>query len=286
MNRKLTRGLVPVALIALAACHRGGTGSGPTGQVVAKVGGEEITQRELAAELNGFSSQDEATTKRAQQSALNAIVNRKLLAHAAQDAGIEKSADFQLMRHRADELLLAETYEQQLASKLPRPSPDEINQYIAQHPNTFAQRKIFLLDQVKIPRSTDPKVLERLKSVTSMDDVEQTLLSSSVHYVREPATLDARTTPPTLTDQIARAGSTQPFVIPVSDTITINQVKQAQTVPLTGTQASELAQKAIMSERASKALKARLDELRKAAGDVQYQPGYAPSTSGTKAKQP
>ena len=289
MKRILTRGLVSAALIALAGCNRGGAGSAPTGQVVAKVGGEEITQRELSAELGGFNSPDEATTKKAQQAALNAIVNRKLLAHAAEEAGIKKSAEFQILQHRADELMLAKAYEQQLASKLPKPSQQEVNQYIAQHPNTFAERKIFDLDQIRIPRNTDPKVLDRLKPLHSIDEVEQVLLSAGVDYKRANAKLDAATAPPALTDQIVRIGSKEPFIIPTGDFITINQVKAAQTVPFTGAPATELAQKAIMSERASKALKARVDELRKAAGDVQYQAGYAPSATPdnkSQAKQP
>jgi EpsD family peptidyl-prolyl cis-trans isomerase len=287
MNRILTRGLASAALIALAACNRGGTASAPTGQVIAKVGGEEITQRELSAELNGFSSQDEATTKAAQQAALNAIVNRKLLAHAAEEAGVEKSADFQLMKHRADELMLAQVYEQQLASKLPKPSQQEVDQYIAQHPNTFAERKIFTLDQIKVPRSTDRKVLDRLKPLHSMDEVEQVLLSAGVDYAREPATLDARSTPPALTDQIVKVGSSEPFVIPSGNAITINQVTQTRTVPFTGAPATDLAQKALMSERANKTLKDRLAELKKAAGGVQYQAGYAPAqSSATTASKP
>lgn len=277
MNKILAAGLASAALIALAGCNRGGTESAPTGQVIAKVGGQEITQRELTAELNGFTSQDEATTKKAQEAALQAIVNRKLLAHAAKEAGIEKSADFQLMQHRADELMLAQAYEQQIASKLPKPSQQEVQQYIAQHPNTFAQRKIFVLDQIKIPRSTDRKILDRLKPLHSNDEVEQALLSAGVDYAREPATLDASTAPPALTDQIVRIGSTEPFVLPSGNSITINQVKESRTVPFTGAPATELAQKALMSDRVSKAIKARMDELKKAAGGVQYQAGYAPT---------
>ena len=281
MNRILTRGLASAALIALAACNRGGAGSTPTGQVVAKVGGEEITQRELSAELNGFFFHDKATTKKAQQAALNAIVNRKLLAHAAEEAGIEKSADFQLMQHRADELMLAQAYEQQIASKLPKPSQQEVDQYIAQHPNTFAERKIFVLDQIKVPRSTDRKVLDRLKPLHSMNEVEQVLLSAGVDYAREPATVDARSMPPALTDQIVKVGSKEPFVIPSGNAITINQVTETRTVPFTGAPATELAQKALMSQRATKALKDRMDELRKSAGGVQYQAGYAPEQSSS-----
>ena len=81
MRRKLAVGVASVALIMLSGCHKG-AGSAPTGQVVASVDGQEVTQREVSAELSGFSSQDENATKKAQQSAVQAILNRKLLAKA------------------------------------------------------------------------------------------------------------------------------------------------------------------------------------------------------------
>jgi hypothetical protein len=154
---------------------------------------------------------------------------------------------------------------------------------MAQHPNTFAERKIFTLDQIRIPRSTDRKVLDRLKPLHSNDEVEQMLLSAGVDYAREPATLDATSAPPALVDQIARIGSKEPFVIPSGNTVTINQVKETRTVPFTGAPATDLAKKALMSERTSKALKARMDELRKAAGGVQYQAGYTPPQQASAA---
>lgn len=285
MNKKLAAALTSAALITLAGCHKG-TGSAPTGQVVASVNGQEVTQREVQAELNGYSSPDENATRRAQQGAVQAILNRKILSKAAKDAGIEKSADYQLMRARTDELALAQAYEQQIASKLPRPTQDEIRQYIAQHPNTFAQRKIYVVDRIEIPASTPSKVLDGLKPLHSMEDIEQLLLSNGVDYVRAPGSIDARATSPAIIDQIAKLPPNEPFVIPAGAVLSINQVKDARTVPFSGPAAEDFAQRAIMGQRASKAIADKLAELRKSAGDVKYQSGYAPPPAGTLPKKP
>jgi len=278
-------GVASVALIMLSGCHKG-AGSAPTGQVVASVDGQEVTQRELSAELNGFSSQDENATRKAQERALQGILNRKLLAKAGKDAGIAKSADYQLMRERTDDLTLAQAYEQQIASKLPRPTQDEIRQYMAQHPNTFAQRKIYVVDRIQIPGGTSSKVLDAIKPLHSMDDIEQVLLNAGVDYVRVPAAIDARSTPPAIIDQIGKMPPSEPFVIPTDNSITISQIKDTRTVPFSGPAAEDFAQRALMSDRAAKAIQARLDELRKAAGDVKYQAGYGPGATGTQSKHP
>jgi len=285
MNRKLAAGVASAALIALSGCHKG-TNSAPTGQVVASVGGQEITQREVQAELNGYSSPDENATRKAQQGAVQAILNRKILSKAGKDAGIEKSADYQLMRARSSELALAQAYEQQIASKLPRPTEDEIKQFMAQHPNTFAQRKIYVVDRIEIPASTPRKVLDAINPLHNMEDIEKVLLSNGVDYVRAPGSIDARATPPAIIDQIAKMPQSEPFVIPGSTIFSINQVKEARTVPFSGPAAEDFAQRAVMSERANKAIVDKLAELRKSAGDVKYQAGYSPAPAGTQSKKP
>lgn len=284
MNRKLAAGVASAALIVLSGCHKG-SNSAPTGQVVASVGGQEVTQREVQAELNGYSSPDESATRKAQQAAVQAILNRKILSKAGKDAGIEKSADYQLMRARSDELALAQAYEQQLASKLPRPTQDEIKQYMAQHPNTFAQRKIYVVDRIELPASTSGKVLDAIKPLHNMEDIEQVLLSNGIDYVRAPGSIDARSTPPAIIDQIAKMPASEPFVVPGA-ILSINQVKEARTVPFSGPAAEDFAQRAIMGERANKAIADKLAELRKSAGDVKYQSGYGPAPAGTQPKKP
>lgn len=267
------------ALTSLGACQRG-SGSAPSGQVVAKIGSDEITQRELNAELNGFSSQDPALTKNAENAAITAIANRKLFADAGRKAGLEKSAYYQLARQRADDLLLAQSYEQQIVSKLPQPTTDEAEQYVKDHPNNFAERKIFLVDQIQIPKDTDPKLLQKITPLHSMDDIEQVLLSAGTDYIRAPSSIDARTTPADAVDQILRLPPNEPFVLPLNGGLTINQVTDSKTVPFTGPAAVEAARRTLYSLRASKAIDSSLAELRKSAGGIHYQAGYGPASRG------
>jgi len=282
--RKVANSVVAVAALLVSACHGSGNGSTPSGQVIAKVGSNEITHRELNAELNGFSSNDPNATKTAQSGALNAIVNRKLLAQAARDAGLEKSPEFQLAVQRANELMLAQAYEQQLAAKAAKPSAQEVTQYIAAHPNTFGQRKIYTVDQILIPAGTDRKVLAALKPLTSMDQIEALLLKSNVEYSRSPSTIDARNYPPTVADQIARLPADQPFVLPSQTSYSINRVTEVKTSPFTGPTAEDYAEQLIQRERAAKIIADKLAELRKKNG-VQYQNGFAPGAKDEASEQ-
>jgi hypothetical protein len=72
--------VLPAAL-TLAGCDQVKklVGGKPKGQVVATVGGEEITSIELGRELGNFSSKDPKIMKAAQQQALQQIIMRDLL---------------------------------------------------------------------------------------------------------------------------------------------------------------------------------------------------------------
>src|SRR5258707_2163607 len=61
-------------------------GGKPSGQVVATVNGEEITQSELKAELRGFASADPKIMKQAEQAGLRQIIIRDLLVQKAKEA--------------------------------------------------------------------------------------------------------------------------------------------------------------------------------------------------------
>jgi EpsD family peptidyl-prolyl cis-trans isomerase len=170
-----------------------------------------------------------------------------------------------------------QAYEQQLASKVTPPTEQEIERYKEQHPNTFAQRKLYAVDQIKIGKSLDPKLLEQLKPLHSLDDVERALLGAGVDYIRAPGSIDARLVSPKVMDQITKLPPNEPFVMPVGNMIVISQITKATTLPLTGQPANELARQALLAERRTKAIADRLSQLRKEAGEIKYQNGYSPS---------
>lgn len=85
--------LLIAALLAgtslLAACDQE-----PTGQVAAVVNGEEITLQEINAELAGLNVPQGVDEKRVRQAALQRIVDRRLLAQAAKEEGVDQSPEF------------------------------------------------------------------------------------------------------------------------------------------------------------------------------------------------
>lgn len=123
--------LAPLAL--LAACHD----APPAGQVLATVGGHDITDTELAAEARA------APAPRAEL--LERLIDRALLADAAHGRGADLSPVYLADMRRARDLLLADSLRRQIAARLPVPDEAQARAFIAAHPQAYADRAQVIL---------------------------------------------------------------------------------------------------------------------------------------------
>src|SRR5215469_14989534 len=173
MKRCLTILVAPLIAMALAGCHflHLGQASQPVGQVVATVNGQEITVRELNAELSQVNVTDPKLRKAAEQYALRAIIARKILAQTARAQGLDKTPEFAIQRDRATEALLAQALAAKVAASVPAPTPEEAQNLITAHPNSFAERKIFTVDQIRTAGPLDQAVVAALKPLNTLDQI-------------------------------------------------------------------------------------------------------------------
>lgn len=279
--------LLGSALALLAACgDKGGSGGdAPTGQVVARLGGDDITQLEVTAELQGTPVPANVARRDAEKAALQNIITRRMLAEAARERELDKSPQFQMQQRRTDEQLHVQALARDIAAKVTKPASDEIDRFITENPNLFKERKFFILDQIQFLPPKDLKALN-LEARKTMADVEAALQAGGVEFRRQPASLDALGANPQfvreVTNLLARSpdelfmfanplpGSNQPVML-------VNQVKETRVMPFTGDRARQFAERYLQNERIQKALAAEVKKQQDAAkAKVAYQEGWGP----------
>lgn len=276
MRSKLMYGLVPLACIALAAC--GGKGKEPTGQVAAVVDGDEITVAELRAELADAKITDPKARKAAEQQALQMIVNRKIIAKAAQEQKLDKTPEFALQEQRAMDSLLANTLQKKIVDSVPAPTRAEAERYIAANPNIFGERKFFILDQIRIQRPTNAAMMKEFEPLKTFEEVEAMLKAKGIRYQRGTDTLDAPAADPRLVNAIVALPPQEVFVMPAGQLVLINRVRETRVVPFTGEPAIKYAMERIKMDRTRDAVGKQFTSLVKAAeGDVRYNAEYKPA---------
>ena len=257
--------------LLLTACHKGA----PSGQVVARVNGEEITQTELNAELAAAGVPPAARDK-AGSAMIQRMVERKLLAQAAKKDGTDKDPTYILLRQQGDEALLVQRYLQRQSQTANQPpSDDEVQEYIRNHPALTNQRQQLALDQVQFPAPTDETEVKALQKVASVDELLNVLKTRNIQFKRDASQADTATVPDNMLASINRLKPGEPLVILGGPVITAIAVTGRQPVPINIDQAVAVAKQRIISERVSKRLQQESTALRQGA-DIQYGKGMAP----------
>lgn len=115
-------------LLVLNACEV----SPPSGQVVARVDGIEITRRDVLIELLASGAPADVDTRTAEPEMIDRVIIRKLLAKEAEKQFIDRSPEFVGAVRRNREILLGESLLQRMAAQIPSPSSDAVQRLIKQ----------------------------------------------------------------------------------------------------------------------------------------------------------
>lgn len=272
-------GLV-AALLATTGC-----GKKATGQVVAVVNGDEITLDELNAELNGVNLAQNADKKLAMRQLLQQVVERRLLAQAAKEQGLDRDPAYVTQQRRMNEDLLVRMFAKKSADTIPVPTAAEIDKYIADHPMAFASRTRYKLDQIRFEMPADPaKLLKALEADHSMDAIMARLTSMGVKYERGSSALDSGAVAPAALKQVTSLPQGEPFITPTGRAVAVSVITGSEPLTVPEAQVRPLAVQALRNEKLNKIGETRLKEAR-AKSKIEYQPGYeAPPAKPAAAK--
>ena len=266
------------ACLVLGACRFPGTGKAPSGQVLASVNGQEITMRDLHAELNGVAPSDPRQLKAVEQQALQIMINRKLLAKAAEAEKLEKTPDFALKKQRAIETLMAQTLQDSLVASVPTPTNEEVVAFMAAHPDIFAQRKIFTVEQIQARGPMSQATLQSFTPLKTLDEVEATLVRNNVSLLRGKVTLDAVGLDPRLVDMLVKLKPDDVYIIPQGAAVQFGEIRDTKVQPFQGKAASDYASQLLHQQRIQQAVTRKMQGvIAQGAAKVSYNPAYRPA---------
>ena len=250
-----------------------GCGKKATGQVVAVVNGDEVTLDELNAELSSVNLPANADKKLAMRQLLQQVVDRRLLAQAAKEQGLDRDPAYVTQQRRMNEDLLVRMFAKKSADTIPVPTAAEIDKYIASHPMAFGSRTRYKLDQIRFEMPTDPSRLKALEGDHTMDAIMARLTSMGSKYERGSSALDSGAVAPAALKQVTSLPPGEPFITPAGRAVAVSVITGTEPLPVPEAQVRPLAVQAIRNETLGKIGEKRLKEAR-ASGKIEYQSGY------------
>lgn len=185
---------------ALSLVLAGCSPAAPDGQVLAELGGTEITRRDLAAEPR----QADIST----QALLERVIDRKLLVQAAHAQNLDADPEYLAAFRRSREELLVAALRRKIIRTLRKPNDAELVQLVAIRPWAFDKRELIRLSPVAGQASGLPdKTIDTAQldaefvKLVSRDD-EPIIIDGAAYRVvaRNAAALD-----PSAQENLARA---------------------------------------------------------------------------------
>ncbi len=263
------------------------------GQVIAHVGSEDITQPELDNEMRLANvppdkRKDDAIIK----AVLSRVIERKYLEQQAVAAKLDREPTVHLDLDRAREQVLASAFiQRQVGSKISGISNSEVDAYIQAHPDKFANRQIFNIEQVSfVPQKEMKDLATAVKTYNSLDQVTAKLDQLGIKYSRGPGALDSATLPSEMMKPLVARKPDDIFFVRSRTSASFFKVTSAESKPLAGEEAAAFARREVREEIARKLAKDTLDAALASAkyeGDVaRVMKAPTPTPEPTSAENP
>jgi EpsD family peptidyl-prolyl cis-trans isomerase len=170
-------------LAALSGCSEP-VDERPT-QVVARVGSTEISLLQLDLAMQAERSRAGSDVNR--ELIVGKLIDRELAVQQALARKLDRQPEVLLRLEEMRREILAGAYAEQLAAGLPRPTEQAIRTFYADHPELFAQRRIYRLRQLVIPASSPqlPQAKERLVARQPLPEIAAWLTRENAAFTQQ-----------------------------------------------------------------------------------------------------
>ncbi len=254
-----------VSMLPLTACHKGAGGQAKSGQTIARVNGDDITIGQLNYELqraNIKADQQDAVAKQMMQG----LIDRQLVTQAALDAKLDRNPRVLQAIENAKAMVLAQAYLQSKAAAVAKPSDTEVAEYYGKHPDLFANRKVYLMDELSLSADAYSKELNDVANAAkSLDEITAWLDKHAIKYNHAQATHAAETLPEPLRVQLLKMVVGDIIFIRAQEGNIIGRIQAVKDAPVAEVEAKPFIERGLLGEKRKAAAEAEMKSLRSTA---------------------
>lgn len=244
----------------LALCGALAAGCGPSGgglstPLAARVNSDSITVQEL-----------ESARKRGES--LEGLIEQRLARQNAIERGLDRAPQIVQTLENARNEILARAYRQLIAEAQPRPSPQEVANYYREHPELFAQRRIYSLEEVALAggRELGAALYERAARGEPLEVIARWLQAHEAQFSINGSTRAAEELPLELLPRLQAMKEGDVHVTNAgADGLVLLRVATARAAPLDEAASAPLIEKFLLARRSNEALASEMKRLRQAA---------------------
>lgn len=276
--------LAALPLLIVSGCSEPET---PATQIVAKVNDDEITVHQVNTAMSKIPNITAENADEVRQEVLVKLINQQLAVQQAEKHKIDRSAEVMMMMDAAKREILTRAYLSQLVAGLPEPSEEEASKFYDEHPELFAQRRIYKVQEIIVPSKDAP--VDEIRKMTAenkpMQEIATWLKSSGVEFKSGGATRAAEQISMPVLQQIASMQDGQTKLIEAPQSLTIVHIVSSQLAPVSREAALERIPRFLANEQAQVAINEDLEKL-KSTAKIEYLSDLKPPQQTAKTATP
>jgi len=252
-------------------------------QVAAKVNSDEIT----VYQINGILARENVNPEVAAQ-AKRQILERLIDQQLARQQAIEKKLDrapntVQVLEAAKNEIL-ARSYLEQIALAQSKPTTDEAKKYYAEHPELFAQRRLFNLEEIAVQplAGLNTQLKEQASKARSLQEISAWLKTMQVRFTENRGVRAAEQIPLELLPKLQAMKIGEIQAIEGGGGLFVVRVVATVASPVDETTAIPRIQQFLYNQRSAAAIASEMKQLREKA-KIEYVGEFAGAASAAPA---
>ena len=261
----------------------------PATQIAAKVNSGEISVHQLNYILSrtGANTDTPDTALKIRREILDRLIDQELVVEQAVEKKLDRSPDILMAIENARREILARAYVEQITATTPKPTADEAKQYYTEHPQLFAERRIYNIQEIVLPATAGVtnELREMLNGGKSMEDIANWLKGKDIKFAGGSATRPAEQIPLELLPKIHPLKVGQGLLMEGPQSITLMRLAASQSVPVSEDVALPRIQQFLGNQRAGEAAKQELKGL-KAKAKITYMGEFADTGTAAAVQAP
>lgn len=232
----------------LSAC---GGGGGAT-QVAAKVNKEEISVHQVNYLLQRQPGVSAANAAQASQQILDKLIEQSLVVQKAVEQKVDRDPAVMQGIEMARRDMIARAYVERAMQAATPPSADEVQKYFAAHPELFAQRRVFVLDdfEIEVPEAGRDTLRQALQAeAKGLAGIQRVLQAAGLPYTHRHSTQPGSALSMELLKSVQGLADGERLLLPSPVGVRVVHLASSQSSPLGLEQARAQIERFLLNER-------------------------------------
>ena len=263
--------VLPVILaITLGGCSKKDGDKAAT-QVVAKVNGAEISLHQVNHVLSKAGNVPADQLERARKAAVDRLIDQELLAAKAVEEKLDRTPETLMAIELARREILARARMEQVLALGSKLSPGDVTRYYATHPELFAERQIYSLQEITFPPQKDgvADMQALVDKGAAMNEIQELLRSRNIQFGTNAGIRAAEQLPMELLKVLHGTKEGGILLSNSAQGHTVVKVVGIRKMPVDEATARPMIQKFLFNQRATEATTNELKSL-KATAKIEY----------------